>query len=458
MSAGSSRAVSPQNCVSIFERLESNVRSYCRAFPTTFTTAKGAVLRAEDGKEYIDFLSGAGALSYGHNNDEIKNKIISYLSADGISHALDLYTSTKKEYLQSFDEIVLKPRNLRYKVQFCGPTGTNGVEAALKLSRIVTGRSGIFAFMGGYHGMSLGSLAATGNRFYRVGAGTPLGQVTFFPYGDTHSVQFDSIDYMASVLEDSHSGTEVPAAIIVETVQAEGGVYVAPIPWLRRLSELADKHGILLICDDVQVGCGRTGSFFSFERAGIVPDMVVLSKAISGYGLPMALLLIKPELDAWQPGQHSGTFRGNQLAFVGGAAALEYMRDHDILRAASDTGAFIHDYLREEIEPISPQIRVRGIGMIWGIDVADLGGPELAKAISKRCFELGLILECVGRQETVLKIIPPLNTERALLERGCSMIGQALLDALPTATKKAAPKEVPKRQAGRTLQGGPVQT
>ena len=440
----------------VFERLESNVRSYCRAFPTVFCSAKGAILRASDGKEYIDFLSGAGALNYGHNNDDIKNKIISHINSDGITHGLDFFTESKQEFLTTFDDIVLKPRDLRYKVQFCGPTGANGVEAALKLARIATGRSGVFSFMGGYHGMSMGSLAASGNRFHRAGAGTPLGNTTFFPYGDAYGAPFDTIDYMEMVLEDTHSGVEVPAAIIFETVQAEGGIYVAPIPWMQRLRALADKYGILLICDDIQVGCGRTGTFFSFERAGIVPDMVVLSKSISGYGLPMSLLLIKPEHDAWEPGQHTGTFRGNQLAFVGGAAALEYLRDRGILDIAVESGSFIEQYLRQEIEPISPQIKVRGIGMIWGIDVAELGGPDLAGTVAKRCFELGLIVERVGRRDTVLKIIPPLNVERDLLERGCSIIKQALLEALPQSTTKAPQGDRSARRAPHAQQGGDV--
>lgn len=436
-----------------FERLESNVRSYCRAFPAVFSTGKGAILRSEDGKEYIDFLSGAGTLNYGHNNDEIKNKIISYINSDGIMHGLDFYTTAKKEFLNCFEETILKPRDLSYKIQFCGPTGANGVEAALKLSRLVTGRSGIFAFMGAFHGMSLGSLAVTGNRFHRSGAGTPLGQVTFFPFGDPYGVQMDSIDYMASVLEDGHSGIEVPAAIIVETVQAEGGVNVAPIPWLRRLRELADKHGILLICDDIQVGCGRTGTFFSFEQAGIVPDMVVLSKAIGGYGFPMALLLMKPELDAWGPGQHTGTFRGNQLAFVAATAALEYLRDRELLRTAKESGDFIHNFLQTEIRPIGSKIEIRGTGMIWGIDLAGLGAPELAGSVASRCFELGLIIERVGRQDTVLKILPPLNTERAVLERGCSIIKQSLLEALPKPAAKAAAVDRPARRAQHVPHG-----
>lgn len=422
--------------MSIFDDLESNVRSYCRRFPKAFATAKGAVMRADDGMEYIDFLSGAGALNYGHNNEAIKKRIISYLSADGITHALDLHTTSKQEFLQSLHEIVLKPRNLTYRVQFCGPTGTNAVEAALKLSRIVTGRTGVFAFMGGFHGMSLGSLSVTGSRFHRSGAGTPLDRVTFFPFSDALGLQLDTIEYMERVLEDDHSGVEPPAAIIFETVQAEGGVNVAPVSWLQRLRKLADKYGILLVCDDIQVGCGRTGRFFSFERAGIVPDMVVLSKSISGYGLPMALLLIKPEHDVWQPGQHSGTFRGNQLAFVGATAALHYLNSHNILQVATDSGAFIGDYLQREIEPISPQIGLRGIGMIWGIDLADLGDPALSSAVAARCFELGLILESAGRRDTVLKIIPPLDADRALLQRGCSIITQALLELLPKVSRR----------------------
>ncbi|MCC5632726.1 diaminobutyrate--2-oxoglutarate transaminase [Nostoc sphaeroides CHAB 2801] len=418
------------NVINTFARHESNVRSYCRNFPDVFQRAKGSIIYSQSGKEYIDFLAGAGALNYGHNNDFIKQKVISYLAADGVAHALDMYTSAKENFLVKFNELILSPKKLDYKIQFCGPTGTNAVEAALKLARKVTKRPGIFSFMGAYHGMTLGSLSVTGNLGVKAGAMGASNNVTFMPYPYGFMETFDTIEYIDSVLNDANSGIEKPSAIIFETVQAEGGIIVAPIEWMQRLRNLCTQHGILLICDDIQVGCGRTGSFFSFERADIVPDMVILSKSISGYGFPMSLVLINPDLDIWEPGEHTGTFRGNQLAFIAGTAALEYRENANVEQDVKIKEFFLKNFLNEEIAVISEKIKIRGLGMIWGIDIANFGGSSLAKHISSRCFELGLIVERVGRNDTVIKILPPLTIEMPILQKGCSIIKEAFNAAL----------------------------
>jgi diaminobutyrate-2-oxoglutarate transaminase len=414
--------------MNIFERRESNVRSYCRNFPDIFHKAKGSIVYSKSGVEYIDFLAGAGALNYGHNNDYIKQKVMSYLDSDAIAHGLDMYTSAKEKFLEKLSELVLIPRSLDYQIQFCGPTGTNAVEAALKLARKIKKRTGIFSFMGAYHGMTLGSLSVSGNIGMRLGGNIPSSNVTFMPYPYGFMKTFDTIEFIESVLTDINSGIEKPAAIIFETVQAEGGIVVAPIDWMQKLRGLCDRHGILLICDDIQVGCGRTGPFFSFERANIVPDMVVLSKSISGYGFPMSLLLIKPEFDIWEPGEHTGTFRGNQLAFVGGTAALEYRENTNLEQEVKVKEFFLKSFLTEEIAPISDKIGIRGIGLIWGIDLANFGGASFAKKITSRCFELGLIVERVGRNDTVIKILPPLTIELSTLQKGCSIIQEAFFD------------------------------
>ncbi|MDM9379455.1 diaminobutyrate--2-oxoglutarate transaminase [Chlorogloeopsis sp. ULAP01] len=416
--------------MNIFEKCESNVRSYCRNFPDIFHRAKGSIIYSDSGKEYIDFFAGAGALNYGHNHDYIKQKVISYLDADGIAHALDMYTSAKEKFLSKFNEVILSTQKLDYRIQFCGPTGTNAVEAALKLARKVKQRSGIFSFMGAYHGMTLGSLSISGNIGIRSGANGTSSNVTFMPYPYGFMASFDTIEYIETVLNDVNSGIEKPAAIIFETVQAEGGVVVAPVEWMQRLRKLCNEHDILLICDDIQVGCGRTGSFFSFERADIVPDIVVLSKSISGYGFPMSLLLIKPELDTWEPGEHNGTFRGNQLAFIGATAALEYREGSNLEQDVKTKEIFLKNFLTQEIASISENITIRGIGMIWGIDVKNFGGNVFAKKVTKRCFELGLIIELAGRNDTVIKILPPLVIDVATLERGCSIIKQAFHDCI----------------------------
>ena len=416
--------------MNVFEEYESNVRSYCRSFPGVFHKAKGSIIYSESGDEYIDFFAGAGALNYGHNNEYIKQKVIHYLMSDGISHGLDMHTLAKREFIEKFLETILNPRKLNYKIQFCGPTGTNAIEAALKLARKVKKRTGIFSFMGGFHGMSLGSLSATGNIGYRAGAGTILTNVSFMPYPYGFMSTFDSIEYIESVLNDSNSGIELPSAIIFETVQAEGGVIIAPIEWMQRLRKLCDKYDILLICDDIQVGCYRTGTFFSFERANIVPDIVAISKSISGYGAPMSLLLMKPEIDIWKPGEHTGTFRGYQLAFVGAKAALEYIENNDLEYEVKIKESYLINFLNNEIAPINDKISIRGLGMIWGIDLSNFGGAEFASRIASQCYRLGLIIERAGRNDTVIKIIPPLTIEMNLLEKGCSTIKQSFIDCI----------------------------
>lgn len=408
----------------VFETYESEVRSYCRSFPSIFQKAKGSVITDVDGKEYLDFFCGAGAVNYGHNNDYIKEKLIAYLQNDGILHALDMMTDSKCEFLEYFEEQILKPRGLDYKVMFVGPTGTNGVEAALKLARKVKQRESIWALMGCFHGMTLGSLALTSDKDSRKGAGIPLEYVTHIPapYMFEH---LDTISYMETLLTDDHSGVEKPAAIIIETVQAEGGIHVFSTEWLRQVRNLCDRYDILLIVDDIQVGCARTGTFFSFERADIIPDMVILSKSIGGAGLPFALTLFKPELDIWTPGEHNGTFRGNQLAIVAAKAGLEYMLEHRIEAEVQRKAVLMEDYLKEHIP--AGKAEVRGIGMIWGIEVYK---GEYSDAITKKCFEHGLIIERAGRNNSVVKLMPALTmTEQQLLD-GLAIICQAVNDVL----------------------------
>ena len=416
--------------MNIFEERESNVRSYCRVFTDTFVKAKGSIMYSESGAEFIDFFAGAGTLNYGHNNDYILQKVISYLQSDGIVHSLDMHTAAKRTFLERFSDVILKPRGLDYKVQFCGPTGANAIEAALKIARKVKKRHGVFSFMGSYHGLSLGSLAVTGSLSSRAAGQVPLNNTTFMPYPHGFMSTFDSIQFIDTVLTDSHSGIEKPAAIIFETVQAEGGIIVAPIEWMRRLRRLCDEQDILLICDDIQVGCGRTGPFFSFERAGIVPDIVTLSKSISGYGAPMSLLLMKPEHDVWKPGEHTGTFRGYQLAYVGATAALDLVESGDLHTEVKKKSAFLEQFLNNEIAPISEKIAARGLGMIWGVDLSGFTHAGLAQRVSSRAYELGLIVERVGREGAVIKMMPPLTIEMNLLETGCAILRQSILECI----------------------------
>ncbi|MCO1578420.1 diaminobutyrate--2-oxoglutarate transaminase [Crossiella sp. SN42] len=408
---------------SVFQDLESEVRSYCRKFPIVFHRAKGAELHGEDGRVFIDFFCGAGTLNYGHNNDFIKRRLTEYLAADGIVHGLDMHTVAKREFLSAFAETVLRPRDLDYKIQFCGPTGTDAVEAALKLARKATGRTGVVAFTGAYHGMSRGSLAVTGSRRARRAGGIGPSEVTFVPYEDGPQGTFDSIGYLERMLADPSSGFEVPAAVIVEPMQMEGGIYPASPDWLRSLRALTERHGILLIFDEIQAGCGRTGTFFCFEHAGVVPDLVTVSKSIGGYGLPLSLTLFRRDLDVWEPGEHTGTFRGNQLAFVAATAALDLWRQtkfHTDLAVASRR----LDRFRTELA--EPVISTRGLGMALGIDLAQAGGPERADRVQRHAFEHGLIVELCGRHDEVVKVLPPLTIDIARLDRGLDVLRDAL--------------------------------
>jgi diaminobutyrate-2-oxoglutarate transaminase len=407
----------------VFESLESEVRSYCRNWPTVFHRAEGSFMYSEDGREYLDFFSGAGALNYGHNHPDLKAPLIEYLQSNAVVHGLDMFTVAKREFLESFRDLILKPRDLDYKVMFPGPTGTNSVESALKLARKVTGREHVVSFTNAFHGMTLGALAVTGNSMKRGGAGIPLYHATPVPYDDYFSGETEDFLWLERVLNDSGSGIEHPAAVIVETVQGEGGLNAARTAWLRGLQDLCKRHDILLIVDDVQAGCGRTGPFFSFEEAGIRPDIVCLSKSLSGYGLPMAVTLFRPELDQWAPGEHNGTFRGQNPSFVTGKAALERFWKDDIL--AKET-AEKSTQLREGLVKIADKTedaQVRGRGLLAGICYPDY---DTAGAVAKQAFERGLLVETSGPESEVVKLMPALTIDAPDLERGLDILAESV--------------------------------
>lgn len=411
----------------VFEKNESQVRSYSRKYPVVFAKAKNAEMFAEDGTRYIDFLDVAGSMNYGHNNPEIKKAIMDYLADDTIINALDMFTSAKEVFLDSFRKLILEPRGLDYKVMTCGPTGTNAVEAALKLARKNTGRTQVIAFGGAFHGMSLGSLALTTDRVSREGGSVPLTNVTHVPYDGTPGI--DSLTYLKWLLEDDHSGLDKPAALILETVQAEGGINVAGVQWLREVRRLCTEHGMVMIVDDIQVGNGRSGWYFSFERAGIKPDMVVLSKSISGFGLPMALLLIRPDLDIFRPAEHNGTFRGSQLAFVGAAAGIRYFTEHKLDQEVQRKAKIVEDFLRDEILPLDSRLSCRGLGLIWGLDFGKID-PALALEAVHEAFRKQLICEVAGRQDGVLKLMPALTIEDEVLLEGLNIIKDTIKTVL----------------------------
>ncbi len=406
----------------VFESLESEVRSYCRGWDTVFERAAGSTMYSENGREYLDFFSGAGALNYGHNHPALVRPLVEYLLSGAVVHSLDMKTVAKRRFLETFHELVLKPRNLDYKVMFPGPTGTNCVEAALKLARKATGRTHILGFTNAFHGMTLGSLAVTGNSMKRQGAGIPLTNASSIPYDGFLGTRDFGFHWLRHALEDSGSGLERPAAVIVETVQGEGGLRAARAAWLRELWDICQQHGILLIADDVQAGCGRTGTFFSFEHAGIVPDIVCLSKSISGFGLPLSLTLFRPELDLWKPGEHNGTFRGHNPAFVTGAAALEHFwHDRSFEEKIAARAAQLHAGLRS-IANATEGATVRGRGLLAGIHFAD---SSAAGRIAAESFTRGLLVETSGPEGEVLKTMPALTISAEDLGRGLEVLADA---------------------------------
>lgn len=412
--------------IGIYERRESGVRSYARSMPRQFNKAADVWMHDNGGGRYLDFLSGCSTLNYGHNHPVLKQALLDYIDADGIAHGLDLHTDAKAEFLETFETLILKPRRLDYRVMFTGPTGTNAVEAAIKLARKVTGRETVIAFTNGFHGMTLGALACTGNAAKRNGAGVPLSHVAHEPYDGYYGPEVDTAALLERRLADPSSGLDAPAAILVETVQGEGGLNAASPEWLRAIAGIAKRHGALLIVDDIQAGCGRTGGFFSFEGVGITPDIVTLAKSLSGMGLPFALTLFRPELDQWSPGEHNGTFRGNNHAFVTATAALRHFWsdnrfENDVRRRSG--------LLEKRLNAIAANhgLSTRGRGMMRGID---LGSGDLAQSVTADCFARGLIIETSGSHDEIVKVLAPLIIDDAVLFSGLDILEQSIGDAL----------------------------
>jgi len=420
----------------IFEELESEVRSYARNFPRLFDRASGEFIYDENDNAYIDFLAGAGALNYGHNHPVFKEALLEYIQSDRITHSLDLYTSAKRDFMEAFQEYILSPREMDYRLMFTGPTGTNAVEASLKLARKITGRTHVVAFTNGWHGQTLGSLAMTANSHHRDGAGITLGGAHRIPYDGYLGAQIDTTEYLDKVLTDTSSGVDLPAAVIVETIQGEGGVNYCSREWLQNLAAICKKHDVLLIVDDIQAGCGRTGRFFSFEEAEIQPDMVTLSKSLSAYGLPFALVLMKPEHDRWSPGEHNGTFRGNNHAFVTAKTAIDHFwKDDTFAASVRKKGEFIAGRLDEIVEKYGEgNFNAKGRGMFQGINCVN---GEIASKITREAFKRGLIIETSGTDDQIIKLLCPLIISEESLAKGLDIIEESVkhvclkLDEIP---------------------------
>lgn len=423
--------------MSIFDVMESSVQTYARSFPVVFNEARGVWLHDQSGKRYLDFLAGAGTLNYGHNHPILKEALIEYIQQDGIAHGLDMHTSAKASFLTALQQIILKPRGLDHVAQFTGPTGTNAVEAAMKLARKVTGRSNIVAFTNGFHGVSLGALAATGNQHHRGGAGTSMADISRLPYDGYPGAGEDSLLLFETMLNDNSSGLDKPAAVLFEVVQGEGGLNASSVAWLQRLEKICRAHDILLIADDIQAGCGRTGTFFSFEPAGIKPDIITLSKSLSGMGLPFALVLLRPELDQWSPGEHNGTFRGNNHAFITARKALEtFWQDDSFAADVRAKGELVTKRLQAMADRF-PQLfdKVKGRGLMQGIACRD---GDIADVITSKCFERGLIIETAGPNDEVVKCLCPLIITEAELTQGLDWLEDAIVETASERLKKAS--------------------
>src|SRR5690625_5282005 len=409
--------------------LESQVRSYSRSWPVVFDRAVGSTMYDTEGNPYIDFFAGAGSLNYGHNNPALKKVIVDYFTADRVVHSLDMFTEAREDFLATFHRQILQPRGLDHKVVFPGPGGANAVEAALKLARKVTGRESVISFTNAFHGMTLGALSVTGNAMKRGGAGVPLVHATPMPFDDYFDGDVEDFLYLERLLTDSGGGLNQPAAVIVETVQGEGGINAARAEWLRSLSDLCKRHEILLIVDDIQMGCGRTGHFFSFEEAGIVPDIITLSKSISGYGLPMALTLVRPELDIWEPGEHNGTFRGFNPAFVTATEAIRrYWSDDELQRSTINRGMAIESRFNALVARYQDHgLVAKGRGLARGLQFAS---GEVAGRVTQECFENGLLVETSGPDDEVVKLLPPLTISASEFEAGMRILEQAVVSVL----------------------------
>ena len=406
-----------------FDRLESGVRSYCRSIPAVFAKAQGPELIDAAGRRYLDFLSGAGSLNYGHNHPALRQALLDYIAEDGVAHSLDLHTEAKAKFLEAFQRHILAPRKLSYRIQFPGPTGANSVEAAIKLARKITGRENIVTFTNGFHGVTLGALALTGNGHHRGAAGVSMPGALRAPFDGYLGKDVDTLDYLDKALNDPSSGFGHPAAVIVETVQGEGGLNVAGSDWLRRLERICREREMLLIVDDIQAGCGRTGTFFSFEPAGIRPDVVTLSKSLSGMGLPFAVVLIDPKLDQWAPGEHNGTFRGNNHAFVTATAAIENFWktshfEHDVRRKSG----VVRTRLKQIADSSRMTLELKGRGLMSGLACPD---GETAAAVCKAAYARRLIIETSGPHDEVVKCLPALTIEDSGLEHGLAVLAEA---------------------------------
>jgi diaminobutyrate-2-oxoglutarate transaminase len=447
---------------------ESAARTYARALPIVPVRARGLTIEGADGNRYLDCLSGAGTLALGHNHPVVLEAIRKVLDSGAPLQVLDLATPVKDAFTTELFRTLPPGLADHARVQFCGPAGTDAVEAALKLVRAATGRSGILAFAGAYHGMTAGALAASGGASDVRVARLPYPQDYRCPFGVGGEPGAElAARWTESILDDTKSGVPSPAGMILEPVQGEGGVIPARDDWMRRMREITSARSIPLIADEVQTGVGRTGAFWAVEHSGITPDVMVLSKAIGG-SLPLAVIVYREDLDVWEPGAHAGTFRGNQLAMAAGAATLAYVRENGLAERAAALGTRMIGQLQSLADDFGCVGDVRGRGLMIGVELVDpekppssLGGPppaapELAAAVQRECLRRGLIVELGGRNSSVVRLLPPLT----ISDEQASAVLNRLADAVAEVTKAhtgPAPDSTRRTATGRAKQVGHAQ-
>jgi diaminobutyrate-2-oxoglutarate transaminase len=423
------------------QRRESNARSYPRHLPIAIADAWGPFVRDVDGNVFIDFLTGAGVLSLGHNHPELVCAAVEQMSWH--THGLDFPTPAKDRFVEAQLSMLPEAMRDRMRIHFCGPTGANAVDAAIKLCKTATGRGDIVSFQGGFHGSSHAAMAVTGLVEQKSPVPNGMPGVQFFPYSyctrcplglTPDSCSTNCATYLERTLHDTHSGMARPAAVILELVQGEGGVIPARDTFVRTVRGVTRELDIPLVVDEVQTGCGRTGTWFAFEEYGIEPDVIVASKALSGMGLPVAVILYDARLDVWAPGAHTGTFRGNQPAFAAGAEAVRIVRRDDVLGNVRRRGEQVARRL--SVLDQNPWVReVRGRGLMWGVELADPvdGQPAggLARTVQGEALRRGLILECGGREDCVVRMLPPLNVTAEVVDQACTILVD-VIDGLTT--------------------------
>jgi diaminobutyrate-2-oxoglutarate transaminase len=417
------------------EARESNARNYPRKFPIAIKRGAGSYIEDVDGNVFIDFLQGAGTLGLGHSHPEVVEDVLRQVPL--LITALDFPTEPKDEFTTKALSLLPESMRERTKIQFCSPAGENGVDAALKLCKTATGRGDVVSFHGGFHGSTHTALTLTGLVSQKRPIANSIPGVHFFPYpsgrhcalgGDPGTTGERCLEYFENALRDPLGGLSLPAAVILEIVQGEGGAVAAPTVFVQGVRRITRELGIPLIVDEVQCGFGRTGNWWAFEMHGIEPDVIVASKAIGGIGLPSAIIMYDESLDVWEPGAHTGTFRGHQLAFVAGTKAAEIIERDDILGNVREQGAYLLSELNRLVSEHDFAVEARGVGLMVGLEVeaADGGTEKLAKAIQRACFERGLIVELGGRHDAVVRLLPPLNVSRRTIDQALEILSQSL--------------------------------